>query len=455
MLNIRNLLIRLDPNQPAQEEKVDLSSFEDLQNNSRRNSGKFRRDNIFAIIFFSINSGLILSYFILGFLAWQQDLLWRADFTMFYTGGAIVREGHYQQLYNLEVQRAYQLQILDGRSMQDGVLMFNYPPYIALAFSPLALLPLSAAYWVWMVFQFGLVVWLVSLLNSLSNMWNIKGKILLLTCVLALHFLLLNFLLGALSLLLLICLIYFYYYLKIEKDYHGGVFYAFNGVKPQNALALVFLLLAARRWKAIAGALTVILPVVLITIVVGGWRVWLDYINLLLVAGSSFDQFGINPEAMYNLKGFLTAALGPKFGHLINRISWAGFIFFMGLVLLLWKSKWDPHHPAFELRFGFTVLAGLLFSPHLNPQDGLILVFPALLFYIYLKQRKKGEKTLAAFLLLCPLLFVISEYTIGSSLGIRIPTLVMILLLVWMGIMLVEEKKRSADQVINGSSFNV
>ncbi|HQE93092.1 MAG TPA: hypothetical protein PLH19_09845 [Anaerolineae bacterium] len=79
---------------------------------------------------FVLNVALALSSFGLWGLALRQGLYWRADFTMLYTGGMLVREGHGTQLYDLEVQTQYQQQILSGKSFRDGVLPFNYPPYV-------------------------------------------------------------------------------------------------------------------------------------------------------------------------------------------------------------------------------------------------------------------------------------------------------------------------------------
>ena len=63
-----------------------------------------------------------------------------------------------------------------------------------------------------------------------------------------------NFLLGAFSLFLLICLWQFYRALKNGREGQSGVWLAAGLIKPQNILLPGVLLLGARRWKAIAGA---------------------------------------------------------------------------------------------------------------------------------------------------------------------------------------------------------
>jgi len=111
------------------------------------------------------------------------------------------------------------------------------------------------------------------------------------------------------------------------------------------------------------------------------------------------------------------------------------------LTLLLWRGPWQPDDPSFELRMALTILLGLLFSLHLNPQDGLILIAPAMLFYDYLRQRDLSRRAYAAFALSCPLVFLVSEFTVRGSLGIRVPVVAMIVLAVWMGKALYDEHR--------------
>ena len=85
-----------------------------------------------------LNTGLALSYIGLWAITARQGQFWRADFSAYYTGWAIVRDGLGNQLYDLDLQTRYQQTILEGRSFSDGLLPFTYPPHMALYFSPLA-----------------------------------------------------------------------------------------------------------------------------------------------------------------------------------------------------------------------------------------------------------------------------------------------------------------------------
>src|SRR5207237_8158585 len=88
----------------------------------------------------------------------------------------------------------------------------------------------------------------------------------------------------------------------------------------------------------------------------------------------------------------------------------------------------------------FTILLGLLFSPHLNPQDGFLLIAPLMLFYIYLRERQLPCRAYACFVLSCPALFLLAEFTIDGRLGIRVPVVVMVMLMPWMGRALYDDR---------------
>jgi hypothetical protein len=74
------------------------------------------------------------------------------DFTIFYTAGKCILQGHARQLYDLETQFAIQREFASAVKQRENALPFNHPPFEALLFAPLARLPYVAAYLVWAVF---------------------------------------------------------------------------------------------------------------------------------------------------------------------------------------------------------------------------------------------------------------------------------------------------------------
>src|SRR5436190_2518154 len=109
----------------------------------------------------AINLGISLSYVGLWAVAAQSNLLWRADFTAYYTAWDIIRAGEGAHLYDLNTQTTYQLELLQGPRFKDNVLPYNYPPYIALGLYPLAWFSLPVAYSVFGLIQVALLVQLL------------------------------------------------------------------------------------------------------------------------------------------------------------------------------------------------------------------------------------------------------------------------------------------------------
>jgi len=70
------------------------------------------------------------------------------DFTIFYTGGRLLRNGQASALYNLGTQYRTQLTFANV-PIRQGPLPYNHPPFEALLFVPFALLNYWPAYLLW------------------------------------------------------------------------------------------------------------------------------------------------------------------------------------------------------------------------------------------------------------------------------------------------------------------
>src|SRR5262245_28782808 len=103
---------------------------------------------------------LLLLVLSLGLYAMRQvlDGPYGKDFTMFLTGAHLALDGLVPQLYSLSAQTATQHALAGPFTYPGGVLPFNYPPYIAGFFAPLAFLPADIAFYVWMVVQWAVLV---------------------------------------------------------------------------------------------------------------------------------------------------------------------------------------------------------------------------------------------------------------------------------------------------------
>lgn len=319
-----------------------------------------------------------------------------ADYTAFYTGWTIVLDGDGANLYDPATQAAVQREILGGRSFEAGLNPFNNPPYLVLPFVPLALIPLQASYLVWAVVQLALLAWLVwRLLTRVAGEWSRNERVLLAGATLAAPPLALALFQGSFSLLVAVALLEIYLALRTGRDGRAGLWLVAASVKPQAVLTLGVAMLAARRWRLLGAAAAALGVLVAAATVVMGPGIWVDYARFLGDYVGSFDVMSVRPSVMWNLRGSLTLLIGPDVSDeraaTINTIAFAAQVVALVATGWLWRGRWDAGSPAFAVRFSLTVVLGLLFSPHLNPHDGLVVIPAAAIAYGALRARTDGR----------------------------------------------------------------
>jgi alpha-1,2-mannosyltransferase len=399
-----------------------------------------------------VNFGLAIAFLGLWLRLAQQGEFWRADFTAFYTGWAIVCDGQGAHLYDLDLQARYQRRILDGRSFADDLLPFDYPPPAAILFAPLALLPRSGAFWVWTGAQALLLLWMSRLLLWIARRWSPHERWSMMSAVLAFPPLLFTFQLGAFSLLMAVCVLQAYLALKTSRESRAGLWLAIGALKPQAVLQPVWMLVGARRWRAVASMGFAAAGMVVLSSALLGWRTWPDFLRIIRTVSVLFDAHGIAPSEMYNFKGALTSLMGSQRGNLINLLSAIAILMASAATLSIWRRAGSDDR-SFDLRMALTILLGILFSPHQYPQDTLMLVVPAALVYGHLRERDGPRRAFAALAMSCPMLFAISDSIIGERLGIRPPVVVITVLTVWAGSLLADENRAvAADLRVPGPS---
>jgi len=88
------------------------------------------------------------------------------DFTIFYTAGTILRQGLGHQLYDRKVQYEVQESFTGHIAFRKGPLPYNHPPFEALIFVPLTLLPYPQAFAAWDLLNVGALFGVAVLLRK-------------------------------------------------------------------------------------------------------------------------------------------------------------------------------------------------------------------------------------------------------------------------------------------------
>jgi hypothetical protein len=354
-----------------------------------------------------------------------------ADFTNFYTGWAMVRDGQGARLYDLDLQATYQQRILNGRGFKDGLLPFVNPPHSALPLAPLAWLSRDAAHAVWLALNLALLVYFIRRLGYLAREWSPGERLALGSIVLAIYPLYVTFLLGAFSLIVSISLLNSYLALRDGKDAQAALWLFLGTVKFQLVLLPAIWLVGARRWRAVGWGLLLSLVAFGVTGLLFGWAIWGDYLRVLELHSQSYNVMGIIPSGTYSFKGALALALGDQAAPLINNVSLAAFGLAAAASLLLGlrQRRGDPHGPGLSL--GLAMLLGIVFNLHLYLHDVLTAVVPATLLYASLRDSGAPLRRYAGLLLLAPLLAFIGELIIDDALRLRVVVVLLFVLLGW------------------------
>jgi hypothetical protein len=201
-----------------------------------------------------------------------------------------------------------------------------------------------------------------------------------------------------------------------RHDLSGGIVLWALTAKPPIALSAVAVLIGLRRWRTllVAGLLTIISTLLLWPLLGRHWLT--DYIRLLATyntvdAGRVFVM-AVVPGIMTSLRAILSVDIGLRddVSSLISLIVWfsaLGYIILTGLRFRL---------PAATL-WSMTILAYLLFCPHVSPTDEIQVV---VILSLCVSLRDKLTEHELLLLVILPLLVFMSPVA-GPFMGMRLP----------------------------------
>ena len=371
-----------------------------------------------------------------------------SDYTAFYTGWSIVAHGDGASLYDPVVQAATQKDILGGRTFEAGLNPFNNPPQAVVPFVPLTAIPLDVSYIAWAVVQVVLLAWLLwRLLTRVAVGWSSDERVLLIAAAIAAPPLALALLQGSFSLLVTVALLEVYLALCAGGQPAAAAWLVVASVKPQAVLATGVALVAARRWVVVGLAAAGFLSLALLATVVMGPAIWPSYLRFLGDYVGSFDVFSVRPSVMWNLRGTLSLWAGPDItpatAALINQVALIAQIAALVAIAWLWRGRWDAGTPAFALRFAMTLVIGLVFSPHLNPHDDLLLVPAGAIAYGAVRERAEGQ-WLGVALLIAPFAVLVLNWIDVNQVGgplIRVPVVLMVAFIAVLAVLLRDDRR--------------
>jgi len=304
------------------------------------------------------------------------------DFIMLYSAGKLFQQDA-NSLYDFQKQGDIQRELLSPTPFE-GIMPFNYPPYVAQAVSFFTRLPLAVALVLWSILTIACVTlavyWISRVLvpNWLHDQGLTFSQLLIISCSFF------AFIEGlqvgqnhGLTLLLLTGMVIFS--IK-EKWFLAGILAGLTIYKPQFAIGFLILWLIWGKYKALIGYAITSLTWVGFFVLSHGLSLFQTYLSSipLLLKMPYLEGFGGYLEV--TPYGFLISVLPSS--------AWSGIILFTQILTLLlsiglaWTAFRFRKHPIDQRQtvFILAILFPLLTAPHTLLHD-LVILIPALVLW--------------------------------------------------------------------------
>jgi len=365
------------------------------------------------------------------------------DFTIFYGAAMIVKEGLGRRMYDADVQHRIQETFAGNIDSRRGPLPYNHPPFEALLFLPLTLLPYRYAFLAWDVLN-GVSLFVVSLilrrhLNALRAIppWEFVLGSLAFFPVFA------TFLQGQDSILLLLLFALGFNALRIGSGFSAGCWFALGTFKFQLVLPLILLLFLWRRKRVATGFVLVSFLLALVSVMLVGWDGMVRYPAYVLNIAKASSLGDVSPAFMPNLRGLVEGwpyNFAPGVGMSVVTVALSILIFFAA-----WRLG-ARQQLSLDLHFSLAIIVTVLVGWHTNAHDLSLLLLPLILVADYCMSLP-GMTSSRRLALIAPVLpILISPLWIVLWLGIGKVNL-MTLALLWWAWAIGKEISRGTPQV--------
>jgi hypothetical protein len=318
-------------------------------------------------------------------LATHLFFLWRVreqiargdpDFTVFYTAGKMLREGQGAQLYSSRAQLAVQSEFARNSDIRRGPLPYVHPPFEALVFLPLTLLPYPYAYALWNLIDVAILFGVALLLRkSLASLQAVSvWQMVLLS--LAFFPIFANFHQGQDAILLLLVVTLSFRALDREADLLAGCWLALGLFKYHLILPFALILVFWRGKRFTLGFAAMSSALLLISLGLVGWKGALQYpvYAWRVISGPAFG--GIPPRQIPNLFGLLAGwQFSQRIGS-VTQVSVATVSVALLVIVATSLRKWAQGATLSRFCIAAAVIASLLVGYSTNTYDLSLLVVP-------------------------------------------------------------------------------
>lgn len=375
------------------------------------------------------------------------------DFLQEWVGGYIVLKGDRSRLYEPPYAKAIEHDptVVGFAWDESQYLPIVYPPFYYSLVSPLSLIPVRVAAWVWaglMVLSLGGTVVLIAHCkdkpspssltrssdldresgNRFTFLWALPGAILFAPVLESLS----SSQKGPVCLLLLTAT---FLLLRRDRALMAGLVFGLLAFKPQLTLVLLAVMLAKREWRFLLGSSFTGACLLGWSLMVGG-KACLNYVTFATTAGDYWQSAGYDLHKSHSLFGFfelISSRAGRAGGVPMRTAQWIAVAIVVLLMMRLLKGPLRTTSSRFPLQFAGITIATVLLSPHLFTYDLTLLLLPMALIGVWCwKRREERSPAVRGSMAMVALLYVLPGVSPSLALitGIQITIPLMLALLV-------------------------
>ena len=303
-----------------------------------------------------------------------------ADYSCFYIAGSLLNDYPAEQLYDFDLQSDLYHSLLPGLPETQEIPFVN-PPFFALPFRPLSLLPFLASYVVWIGLSAALyVAGFFMIRRTITSLPRASSTISLLLAISFAPFLLESAIGGNSSAFGFFAVALALYFERQEKHAASGIALALCFYKPTLLVLMLPMLLVGRRFRTLLGVAAGGVALAGVSILMVGWESSLAYvqtlINLSQMTSGSEDVF--RSWKYVDLLSFSRLLFGTE-----SSLAWVlvGVATVLALPILIraWWTMDDDGEDRRDLVWASTITWTLVLNLHIGIYDSILVVASMLL----------------------------------------------------------------------------
>ena len=301
------------------------------------------------------------------------------DFLSLYSGGYLYRTD-VAHLYDVSTIAETEEVFFQPSTLHGGVNIFSYPPYVAMLYSPLTMLPYGWAFAIWLVLSLVFASGAALVMQRGLAPAYLKTAALspVQVAVLTLSFfpMLEGIFLGQNNSLTLLLMAAGLVFMIRQRPVWAGVMLGLLVYKPHYVIGLLLIWLVWKQWRALAGFGLTALVIAGGVLLTYGVSPYIDYLQY----GGTLMYLPLGASGMETTLFALVASFLPETAIPSLSIMNLGFIILMA-GLIGWLAYWSRKTgTAQDLVIGLGILFPFFTAPHTLHYD-LVLLIPVLLLW--------------------------------------------------------------------------